>query len=130
MKAAFLSLVVFVSTTCAAQNTVKTSYEDGTLKSEYVNQENGLVAVTNYYKNGAVKETGFFKNEIPEGKWVTYNEEGTKTAELSYADGQRHGEFRVWDAFANAYIEIHYANGEIITADRYVKETEFAAKHN
>jgi antitoxin component YwqK of YwqJK toxin-antitoxin module len=128
MKAAVLSLIVFMSTTCVAQNTVKTSYEDGTLKSEYVQKGNDLVAVTHYYKSGAVKETGFFKNETPEGQWITYSENGAKTAELSYADGKRHGEFRVWDEFANAYLEIHYANGEIITADRYVKETEFAAK--
>lgn len=128
MKAAILSLVVFVSTTCVAQNTVKTSHEDGTLKSEYVEQGNGIVAVTNYHKNGVVKEIGFFKNEVPDGKWVTYSEDGTKTAELSYANGRRHGEFRVWDTFANAYIEIHYANGEVVTANRYVKETEFAAK--
>jgi antitoxin component YwqK of YwqJK toxin-antitoxin module len=128
MKAAVLSLVVLVSTTCVAQNTVKTSYEDGTLKSEYVKKGHDLVAVTNYYKSGAVKETGFFKNEIPDGQWVTYSENGAKTAELSYVDGKRHGEFRVWDEYSNAYMEIHYAKGKIITANRYVKETDFAAK--
>ncbi|MCB9186710.1 MAG: hypothetical protein H6601_08190 [Flavobacteriales bacterium] len=128
MKAAILSLVVLVSATCVAQNTVKTNYENGALKSEYVKSGHNLVAVTNYHKSGTVKETGFFKDGVPDGKWITYAENGTKTAELSYVDGKRHGEFRVWDEFANAYLEIHYAKGEIITADRYVKETEFAAK--
>lgn len=129
MKAAILSLMVFVSASSMAQNTVKTSYEDGSLKSEYVSLKNGTVAVTNYYESGEVKETGFFKGEIPDGKWITYAEDGSKTAELNYADGKRHGEFRVWDEFSNAYLEIHYANGEIITADRYIKETDFAAKN-
>lgn len=127
MKAVVLSLMVFVSATCVAQNTVKTTYENGAVKSEYVKQGK-LVAVTNYYESGAVKETGFFKDGVPEGKWTTYAETGEKTAELTYVDGKRHGEFRVWDDYANAYVEVHYANGDIITADRYVKETEFAAK--
>ena len=128
MRAVVLSLMFLASTFCSAQNTVKTNYEDGTLKSEFVNCSNDLVAVTNYYKSGEVKETGYFKDGVPEGKWITYSEDGSKTAELSYSNGKRHGEFRAWDEFANAYIEIHYANGEIITADRYVKETQFAAK--
>ena len=128
MKAAILSLMVLASTACVAQNKAQTNYEDGALKSEYVKSGDELVAVTNYYKDGSVKETGFFKEGIPEGKWVSYSESGTKTAELNYADGKRHGEFRVWDEFSKAYVEIHYANGEIINADRYVKDAEFAVK--
>ncbi len=127
MKKLMLSLVVLASSTCFAQNTVKTSYDNGSVKSEYV-QVGELVAVTNYYENGAVKETGFYKNEIPEGKWETFTKDGLKTAELSYANGKRHGEFRVWDEFSNAYIEMKYTNGDVIAANRYVKQTEFAAK--
>jgi len=123
-----MSLVVLVGSTCYAQNTAKTKYESGKVKSEYV-QKDGLVAVTNYYETGEVKETGFFKDEIAEGKWETFAKDGSKTAELTYKDGKRHGEFRVWDDFTNAYIEMKYANGEIISANRYVKETEFAAKN-
>lgn len=130
MKAAVLSLAMFVGVSCFAQSTVQTTFEDGTLKSEYVKVDKNTFAVTNFYRSGEVRETGFFKNEIPDGKWVTYAKDGSKTAELSYARGKRHGEFRVWDAFAKAYIEIDYVNGEIIRADRYVKETEFAAKDN
>jgi antitoxin component YwqK of YwqJK toxin-antitoxin module len=127
MKTLMLSLVVLASSTCFAQNKVKTSYDNGSVKSEYV-QIGELVAVTNYYENGAVKETGFFKNESPEGKWETFSQDGIKTAELSYTNGKRNGEFRVWDEFSNAYVEMKYANGEVITANRYVKQTEFAAK--
>lgn len=122
-----MSLVVLVGSTCYAQNTAKTKYESGKVKSEYV-QKSGLVAVTNYYETGEVKETGFFKDEIPEGKWETFAKDGSKTAELTYKDGKRHGEFRVWDKFANAYLEVQYANGEIVKANRYLKETEFAAE--
>lgn len=127
MKAFMLSLVVLVGSTCFAQNKAKTTYEDGTVKSEYT-KRGELVAVTNYYENGDVKETGYFKDGIPEGKWETYAKDGSKTAELSYVDGQRHGEFRVWDEFDNAYIEMRYNHGKVVSANRYLKQTEFAAK--
>lgn len=127
MKALMMSLLVLAGASCFAQNAVNTVYEDGSVKTEYVKKD-GLVLVTHYYPSGAVKETGAFKNEIPEGKWETFAENGDKTAELNYVDGQRHGEFRVWDEYANAYIEMAYVNGEAMTAKRYVKQTEFAAK--
>ncbi|MFT6210102.1 MAG: antitoxin component YwqK of YwqJK toxin-antitoxin module [Bacteroidia bacterium] len=126
MKAVVLSLFVLVSTSCFAQNTVKTNYENGSVKSEHL-EKGKLVAVTNYYESGEVKETGFFRNDVPEGRWETFSKDGSKTAELSYANGNRHGEFRVWDEFSSAYIEMKYANGEVITANRYLKETQFAA---
>lgn len=128
MKAFMLGLAVLASSTCFAQSTVKTTYEDGSLKSEYVKQGSDLVAVTNYYRMGAIKETGYFKNEIPEGKWETFSEDGTKTAELNYSKGKRHGEFRVWDEFSNTYLEMNYVNGDVIVANRYVKQTEFAVR--
>lgn len=127
MKAIMLSLVVLVSSTCLAQDKAKTTYDNGAVKSEYV-QKNGMVAVTNYYEDGAVKETGFFKDGIPEGKWESYALNGAKTAELNYANGQRHGEFRVWDQFDNAYIEMEYNHGKVVSANRYLKQADFAVK--
>ncbi len=127
MKELMMIVAVLAGSTCMAQNKVKTTYDNGSVKSEYV-MKGELVAVTNYYETGEVKETGFFKNDAPEGKWETYAKDGSKTAELNYTNGKRNGEFRVWDEFSNAYIEMKYANGEVITANRYLKQTEFAAK--
>lgn len=127
MKALVLSMMVCFSTICVAQNTAKLTYEDGSVKSEYV-KHNDLVAVTHYHQNGAVKEKGFFKNETPDGKWVLYAEDGTKISELHYENGLRHGEFRSWDRFTNTYLEMHYANGEVINADKYEKKVDLAAK--
>lgn len=129
MKAVVLGLFVLVGTSCFAQSTVKTNYDNGAVKSEYVKQGD-LVAVSHFYANGNIKETGFFKNEIPDGKWEAFAEDGSKTSEINYMNGNRHGEFRVWDEFAGAYIEIKYANGEIINANRYVKQADFAASTN
>lgn len=119
-----LIIAILASTVGFAQSV---NYDNGSVKSEY-KKDGDLVAVTNYYENGAVKETGFFKDGIPEGKWETFAEDGAKTAELTYQDGKRHGEFRVWDEFANTYTEMHYANGDVIIANKWVKQEDFAAK--
>lgn len=128
MKAMMLSILVLGSSICFAQSKANTTYPDGSVKSEYT-QKGELVAVTSYYESGEVKETGFFKNEIPDGKWETFAENGSKTAEINYLNGKRHGEFRVWDEFAGAYIEMKYANGEVINANRYVKQSDFAVRN-
>ena len=119
-----LTIAVLVSSVSIAQTI---NYDSGAVKSEY-KQAGDLVAVTHYYESGAIKETGFFKNEIPEGKWETFAENGTKMAELNYQDGKRHGEFRVWDEFASTYTEMNYANGDVIVANKYVKHQDFASK--
>lgn len=119
-----LMIAVLVSSVSLGQTI---NYTNGAVKSEY-KQAGDLVAVTHYYESGAIKETGFFKNEIPEGKWETFAENGTKTAELNYQDGKRHGEFRVWDEFASTYTEMNYANGDVIVANKYVKHQDFASK--
>ena len=111
---------------CQAQSVSEVMYETGELKSSYF-QENGLVKVTHFYTNGVVKETGFFKNGIPEGKWESFAESGKKTAELSYKDGKRHGEFRGWDVYADTYTEMHYSNGKVLDANKWIKTGDFAA---
>jgi antitoxin component YwqK of YwqJK toxin-antitoxin module len=64
---------------------------------------------------------------VPDGKWETFSENGDKAAEINYKDGKRHGEFRTWDAFSDSYLEMQYADGAVISANRWVKESGFAA---
>lgn len=125
MKAIVLSLGLLISFGTEAQNTVKQPASSNDVKSTYVEQGN-RVKVTHYHQNGAVRETGFFKNEVPDGKWETFSENGTKTSEINYRNGARHGEFRVWDNFSDSYMEVNYADGKMVSANRWVKEAGFA----
>lgn len=127
MKGLMLSLLIVVSSFAVAQDNAKVMYDNGTVKSEY-EKRGDRVAVTNYHENGQIKETGFFKNGVPEGKWESFGTDGVKTAEVTYVNGQRHGEFRVWDQFENAYIEMRYNHGQVVAANRYLKQTDFAVK--
>lgn len=127
MKTVAAILMVLSWSVSFGQDMTKTTYDNGNVRSEY-KQANGRVAVTNFYEDGSIKETGYFKNGVPDGKWETFAQDGSKTAELNYKDGKRHGEFRSWDPYTNAYIEMQYANGEVLLANRYLKEAHFAAK--
>ena len=126
MKSLLLSAIMLTAVFGYAQNTADVNYESGELKSRYV-QNGDLVEVTHFYLDGTVKETGFFKNGAPEGKWQTFSEAGKKTAELNYKNGQRNGEYRIWDTYADTYTEVQYANGKLINANKWIKSADFAA---
>ena len=126
MRNLMIYMLMFTTTAVFAQNKQTVNYETGEVKSIY-EQNKELVEVTHFYKDGTVKETGFFKDGVPEGQWISYAPTGDKTAELNYKDGKRHGEFRSWDLYAHTYVEMHYANGEAIQGDKWVKEEKFAS---
>jgi len=122
MKTIIIAMCLLVSFGTEAQNTLTSSTDNN---SVYV-QEGKRFHVTHYHANGNVRETGYFLNSIPDGKWETFAETGEKTAEINYRNGKRHGEFRTWDTFTDSYLELQYAEGALVTANRYVKESGFA----
>lgn len=125
MKASIFSTLMLISSLSFAQCTVNSNKGSGETKSTYV-QKRGLVEVTHYYENGTIRETGSFKNGIPEGKWQTFAENGQKTAELNYKNGKRHGEFRIWDLYTHTYTEINYADGQALATNKWVRSDDFA----
>lgn len=126
MRKLLTVVLMFATVAVFAQSKQTVNYETGELKSVYEDAKD-LVKVTHFYKDGTVKETGFFKDGVPEGKWLSYSPTGDKTAELNYQNGMRHGEFRVWDGFTGAYMEMGYAHGELIKANKWVKAEDFAS---
>ncbi|MCF8257185.1 MAG: hypothetical protein K9J06_06510 [Flavobacteriales bacterium] len=122
MRALIIAFGLLVSFGTEAQNTLTASSENN---STYV-QEGKHIRVTHYFTNGSVRETGCFLNNIPDGKWETFAENGEKTAEINYINGKRHGEFRIWDTYSDSYLEMQYADGAVVSANRYVKEAGFA----
>lgn len=125
MKAIIISLGLLMSLSTEAQNTMNEAIDKGTT-STYV-QEGKYIRVMHFHANGTVRETGVFLNNVPDGKWETFAENGDKTAEINYKDGKRHGEFRTWDAYTDSYLEVQYAKGATMSANRWVKEAGFAA---
>ncbi|NOQ92061.1 MAG: hypothetical protein GQ552_05005 [Flavobacteriaceae bacterium] len=81
------------------------------VEPEFEKQDN-LTKATYYFDNGDIKETGFFKNEKLQGKWITYNQEGKITAIANYENGKKEGK---WYVISNDTIkELIYKSNKLI----------------
>lgn len=73
--------------------------------------ENGLVKATYYYDNGQVKQEGYYKDGKLHGKWVAFNEDGSKQSLGEYNNGAKAGKWFFWNE--NSLSEVDYADSRI-----------------
>jgi len=69
----------------------------GQSKAPQLEEVNGMVKATYFYGNGTVEQEGFFKNGLLEGKWVSYNADGSKQAIAEYENGKKVGKWFFWN---------------------------------
>lgn len=101
MKNLFTLIIVFATTIGFSQNINPTFKNHG-----------DVVGATYYHENGAVKSTGFFKNNKLSGKWIAYDSQGNKKQIAYYKDGMKVGKWVVWTK--NAVKEISYKNNQVV----------------
>jgi antitoxin component YwqK of YwqJK toxin-antitoxin module len=63
-------------------------------KYEIVNQ---MVKATYFYDNGNIKQEGFYKDGKLHGKWISFNEDGSKQALGEYENGTKTGKWFFWN---------------------------------
>jgi antitoxin component YwqK of YwqJK toxin-antitoxin module len=79
------------------------------------------IKATYYFDNGKVKEVGFFLNNKLHGEWITFNEEGEKTAVANYENGKKTGK---WYVLANGTVnELIYDSNKLVNV-RNLDSTE------
>lgn len=88
-------------------------YSDGQLKARYSNLGSNVIQVTYFYDDGAVRETGFFKDNQNHGHWVSYDTLGKKTTEGLYHNSNREGSWRFWDVDGEVHCVIYYNHNRI-----------------
>ena len=83
-------------------------------KIDYKKINNDLIKATYYFadNNAVVEHEGFFNtNEKLHGMWISYDEEGNKTAIANYRNGVKEG---VWTYFKKDKINlVTYQNNKI-----------------
>ena len=87
----YLFTIFFIS--CQLKVEEKTYYEDGSILSKVEmksNQKNGHAAI--YFRNGKIKESGYWIKNKQEGLWKFYYETGTPYADVWFKNGVQHGE--------------------------------------
>ncbi len=88
-------------------------FESGNKKSKFDvlnGKANG--AVTYFYENGKVMETGVFASNEKQGEWLRWDDMGNKIAQAFYNNGKKDGLWLVWDAKGLKRFEMNYASGE------------------
>jgi antitoxin component YwqK of YwqJK toxin-antitoxin module len=112
MKAKFFTLVFFIFFVYLGfAQEIKPNLE----------KQGDLIKATYYFDNGKVKEVGFFLNNKLHGEWITFNEEGKKTAVANYENGKKTGK---WYVLANGTVkELIYDSNKLVNV-RNIDSTE------
>lgn len=85
-----------------------------------------LVKVTFFYKDGKVKEQGFFKGKKLEGTWKTFDEKGNKTAIAHYKNGRKVGKWFLWNG--EVLREVNFENNTVASVQVWKEDTKIAVK--
>jgi antitoxin component YwqK of YwqJK toxin-antitoxin module len=75
-------------------------------------QQGDLVKATFYHDNGAIAQSGFFRDGKLHGEWVMYNEDGKKVAIGQYNQGIKTGKWFFWEG--ELLREVDYNNNMIV----------------
>lgn len=99
MKTPLLAAALLVTAWVSAQDTPRHEIENGLVKSTY------------YHSNGAVAQTGYYKDGKVHGLWTSFDENGHKTAIAQYEDGRKTGKWLFWNG--DKLSEVDYTEGRI-----------------
>lgn len=107
-------LIVLFSFAGFAQDTNEPTYE----------KQGDLVAVTNYYEDGSVKEEGFYKDKKLHGEWNKFNQDGEKIAKAQYDNGVKTG---TWMFLENEVLtEVKYTDNKIASVYKWNADNKVA----
>ncbi|MGB1043064.1 MAG: toxin-antitoxin system YwqK family antitoxin [Tenacibaculum sp.] len=89
-------------------------------------KDGDLVKATYFYKDGTVKEQGFFKNKKLTGTWTSFDKKGNKTTIAHYEAGKKVGKWFMWKE--DGLKEIDFSNHSIASVQTWKEETKMAVK--
>ena len=76
-------------------------------------QANGaLVIAKKYYPNKQIMEYREFRNDMKNGKQISYWDNGNKRFEFNAVNDAYEGELKEWDYYGNLFHLAHYKNGQ------------------
>ncbi|MCU4187731.1 membrane-binding protein [Flavobacterium sp. HXWNR29] len=86
-------------------------------KLEVVDQ---MVKATYYYENGQVKQEGYYLDGKLHGKWVAFNEDGTKQSMGEYNKGAKSGKWFFWSDASLS--EVDFSDSRIAEVKKWSKD--------
>lgn len=83
------------------------------------NTSHEMVKEEVFFPNGKLQWTGTYKNEMENGVWKYFYEDGTLKSEQPYTNGKEDGICVDYDAKGKKIKESHYSKGKLIKEVRY-----------
>ena len=111
----FISLFIFSCGDNLVEE-VKERYDDGKFKVvEYykkVGDNQELVKVSHYYKNGQIRQESNYKDGKYDGEQIWYHDNGQIKREGNYKDGKKEGKLTYYKTDGSLFCEGIYENGK------------------
>lgn len=80
-------------------------------------KEGELVKAIFYYEDGAIRQEGTYKNGKLHGEWISYDQNGKKSALAQYREGKKEGQWFFWAD--DVLMEVDYDNNRIASVQKY-----------
>lgn len=117
MRKMIVMAFLFIGLIANAQDGKKPAYEQ---------VEGDLIKVTYFYKDGNIKQQGFFNDKKVTGTWTTFDTSGRKTGVAKYKNGKKVGKWLLLTD--NGMKEVVYKNNKVISVKTSYGNTSLAAK--
>ena len=108
-----LSLVMAACGSPDRNEDVVATWPDGARKEVHLT-EVGVpgVEIHQYHQNGRIHVRGRLVDDVREGTWNTYRENGNPWSQVEYRGGIKEGLFRTWHPDGRPHIEGQHAAGQ------------------
>lgn len=88
-------------------------FEDGfPQKVDYYIQDSILAKTVQYHSNHALYIEGTYKDQVRDGRWRSWRDNGILWSEAHYKKGVQTGKYRVFYENGQLYIKGHYKDGK------------------
>ena len=84
-------------------------------------EQGDLIKGTFYYEDGSVRQEGTYKEGRLHGEWVSYDQNGKKTAIAFYENGKKDGKWFFWSE--DKLTEVDYQNSVIATVNSWKSDS-------
>lgn len=90
-------------------------------------KQGDLIKGTFYYENGNISQEGTYKDGKLHGEWISYDQDGKKTAIANYREGSKTGKWFFWSG--DFLTEVDYNNNQIAEVSRYKNTGNIAIRN-
>ncbi len=116
-KPIYLATFLMLFLHCQQKATKEEFYDSGKLKLTLKYSDKNLTMLleeTAYYESGQKKYQGKYKNNLREGLWQHWYENGNLWSECEYLKGEKNGRNTLFYSNGKKKIETYYEHGKLV----------------